>query len=109
MGEAVVCTLSADSRQREHTQTLPQAGRATDSGQLQTGTDGVHQIHQPGFQRSGKGPAQRPHVGENDVLLLGGQVGECRGVAGGEAGMIEALVAGVGGFVLGIIQVQVVE
>ena len=48
-------------------------------------------------------------MGENDVLLLGGQVGECRGVAGGEAGMIEALVAGVGGFVLGIIQVQVVE
>ena len=48
-------------------------------------------------------------MGENDVLFLAGELGDLRRVSGGKAGVVEALVARMGGFVFGIVQVQVVE
>ena len=48
-------------------------------------------------------------MGEDDVPLLLAQRGNRGGVPGGEPGMIEALVSGVCGPVLGVIEIQVVE
>ena len=48
-------------------------------------------------------------MGEDDVALLGGQCGQSGGVPGRKPGVVKALVPRVGGFVLGVVEVQVVE
>ena len=48
-------------------------------------------------------------MGEDNVLLLVGEGGEGSGVPGGEPGVVETLVAGVGRFVPGVVEIQVVK
>ena len=57
----------------------------------------------------GQRTPQGPHMGEDNVPLLGGEGGQRGGVSGSESGVVKALAAGVRGFVFRVIQVQVVE
>ena len=48
-------------------------------------------------------------MGEDDVLLLGGQLHQLGGVAGRGHRVVEALVARMGGLVVAVVQIQVVQ
>ena len=80
-----------------------------DAAQLQGGAQGVHKVHQGGLTAVGTALGQGPHVGQNDVPLLVGQLRQLVGVAQGGLRVVKALPAGVGRLILGVIQIQVME
>ena len=48
-------------------------------------------------------------MGQDDVPLLVGQPGQLPGVSSGRPRMVKALPAGMGGLILRVVQIQVVE
>ena len=89
---------------------LPHPGAAPVARHLGGGAELVGQIDHKSLPAAGHPPGQGPHVGDDDILLLGGEPpAEGLGVSEGELGVVEALVTGMGGAVLGIVEVQVVE
>ena len=54
---------------------MAQPSGAADAGKLQPGAQGIHHIHQHRLGGAGQGTPQRPHVGEDNVVLFFGQGG----------------------------------
>ena len=77
---------------------------------LQRGAHLVGDVDHQGLPAPGQVERQGEHVGDDGVLLPLGQVGaQGGGVAQGELRVVQTLVAGMGGAVGGVVQVQVVE
>ena len=79
-------------------------------GHFDGGAQLIRQIHRNGDPGAGHPHRQGPHMGDDGVGLPGAEVGaQSLGIAQGKHGVIQALVAGVGAAVGGVVQVQVVE
>ena len=86
------------------------AGEAPETHHLCGGAQLVGQVDHQGLLVPGHFPGQRPHVGDDDVLLHGGETAaQGPGVLQGHHGVGEALVAVVGRLFPGIVEVEVVE
>ena len=91
-------------------QPTAQGNDAIQLGHFDGGAQLIRQVHRDGHPRAGQMHRQGEHVGDDGVGLSVAEVGaQGPGIAQGKHGVVQALVAGMGVAVCGVIEVQVVE